>query len=62
MIELVGHAGHGNAKQNNDKLFTLEDQIEHKAKFLKTFPKETRFILMGHSIGSFMILKVCYLI
>jgi pimeloyl-ACP methyl ester carboxylesterase len=55
----IGHAGHGAAKKNLNKLFSLEDQINHKIDFLiQYFDKNTKFILCGHSIGSYIALKI----
>mmetsp|Transcript_3665 Transcript_3665/g.5090 ORF Transcript_3665/g.5090 Transcript_3665/m.5090 type:complete len:313 (-) Transcript_3665:26-964(-) len=57
-IVAVGHAGHGARSLNGSKVFTLEDQIKHKGEFLKSyFEPNTKFILMGHSVGSYICLK-----
>uniref|UniRef100_A0AC35F151 Lipid droplet-associated hydrolase n=1 Tax=Panagrolaimus sp. PS1159 TaxID=55785 RepID=A0AC35F151_9BILA len=42
-----------------DDLFLLNDQITHKFDyFIEYMPKKTPIILMGHSIGSYMALKI----
>jgi hypothetical protein len=56
----VGHAGHGAVGKNNSRVFTLEDQIAHKAMFLERFAKGTKFIVLGHSVGSYIALKVLF--
>jgi pimeloyl-ACP methyl ester carboxylesterase len=43
----------------HDDLFLLSDQITHKFNyFMDYMPKKTPIILMGHSIGSYMALKI----
>lgn len=40
-------------------MFGLNGQIEHKlAFFRKHIPKETRLVLVGHSIGCYIILEM----
>lgn len=36
-FSLVGHAGHCGVDLTGERLFTLEDQIQHKCDFLKSF-------------------------
>jgi alpha-beta hydrolase superfamily lysophospholipase len=59
---LVGHAGHGAAKQNGNRLFTLDEQIQHKVDFIQQYllakNKNTQLILVGHSIGAFICMKL----
>jgi hypothetical protein len=66
----VGHAGHCASELTGDRLFTLEDQIHHKQAFLAFVNSSQfgelegdkfQFILMGHSIGSYIALKVRHL-
>ena len=40
-------------------IFGINGQIEHKLAFLrKHVPKETRLVLLGHSIGCYIILDM----
>jgi hypothetical protein len=60
-LAAVGHANHGSLI-SEERVFLLEDQIEHKRRFMKQLTlrhgEDTRFILMGHSIGAYMCLKL----
>ena len=70
----AGHAGQGAPGKNESKLFSLQEQIQHKYDWLqllhdnkeykllsatcegeKTTPS---FIVLGHSIGGYITLKV----
>ncbi|KAM5292809.1 lipid droplet-associated hydrolase isoform 2-T2 [Ctenodactylus gundi] len=47
-----------NAQEIKD-LYGLHGQIEHKIAFLRTHvPKEVKLILIGHSIGSYIVLQI----
>ncbi|KAF8384392.1 hypothetical protein PRIPAC_73534 [Pristionchus pacificus] len=53
--ELDGHAG---ALKANDR-FLLDAQVQHKLNYVRDhLPHATRVYLMGHSIGSYMMLRV----
>lgn len=66
----VSHAGHCAAPDHMDMVedaslaeeldvFGINGQIEHKLSFLrKHVPRETRLVLIGHSIGCFIILEM----
>eukprot|EP00002_Diphylleia_rotans_P029727 TRINITY_DN6072_c0_g1_i1.p1 TRINITY_DN6072_c0_g1~~TRINITY_DN6072_c0_g1_i1.p1 ORF type:complete len:491 (-),score=98.56 TRINITY_DN6072_c0_g1_i1:142-1614(-) len=57
----VGHLGHNTVNRGSSQLFNLEQQIQHKISFLQSIVDEdasSRFILIGHSIGAYMCLKV----
>ncbi|XP_044272644.1 lipid droplet-associated hydrolase [Tribolium madens] len=65
----VAHAGHEIPKKNplfsiqrlkgNEGLFGLRGQVEHKLDFIKKYvPEGARLHLVGHSIGSYMILEL----
>uniref|UniRef100_A0A3B4YHD2 Lipid droplet-associated hydrolase n=1 Tax=Seriola lalandi dorsalis TaxID=1841481 RepID=A0A3B4YHD2_SERLL len=60
----VSHAGHCVPPDSMDMVqeadvFGLNGQIEHKLAFLrKHVPKETNLILVGHSIGCYIILEM----
>ncbi|ETO36057.1 hypothetical protein RFI_01005 [Reticulomyxa filosa] len=62
----ISHANHCMDKdnQNKHKIFTLEEQIQHKVQFLhylfeRKFAKHAniQFVIAGHSIGSYIALK-----
>ena len=60
----VGHLGHSAGRLWPGQRFTLEDQIQHKVRFmhwLKTRLPDTRFVLVGHSIGCYIALQVSVL-
>ncbi|CEP08271.1 hypothetical protein [Parasitella parasitica] len=67
-FEIIGvsHKGHSvNYHENNagdNTLYSLEDQIQHKVDCLEALRREngpdTKFILMGHSIGSYIAAAV----
>ena len=47
-----------NAQEIKD-IYGLSGQIEHKIAFLRTHvPKETKLVLIGHSIGCYMCLQI----
>lgn len=47
-----------NAQEIED-IYGLRGQIEHKISFLRTqVPKDVKLILIGHSIGSYMVLQI----
>ncbi|XP_019620231.1 PREDICTED: lipid droplet-associated hydrolase-like [Branchiostoma belcheri] len=63
----VAHAGHvilpdDVRKGNSDAskgTFSLQDQINHKISFIKNHvPADTQLILIGHSIGCYIILEI----
>lgn len=58
----IQHAGHGELDEStvhNNSPYNLTEQIEHKIAFLEEFfPLDCQFILIGHSIGAYIILKL----
>ncbi|XP_059470689.1 lipid droplet-associated hydrolase [Neocloeon triangulifer] len=60
----VCHAGHEfedkiPCPKANPDLYNLEGQIEHKVEFIKRYvPPEVKIHLIGHSVGSYIILKM----
>uniref|UniRef100_A0A914Y7E6 Lipid droplet-associated hydrolase n=1 Tax=Panagrolaimus superbus TaxID=310955 RepID=A0A914Y7E6_9BILA len=57
-VELPNHL-RDESDIKHDDLFLLNDQITHKFNyFMEYMPKKTPIILMGHSIGSYMALKI----
>ncbi|KAK9762647.1 hypothetical protein K7432_011427 [Basidiobolus ranarum] len=65
-IEIVGASHLGHSKGEHDttlgKVYSLDEQILHKVECLdilhRSYPKNTRFILVGHSIGAFICEKI----
>ena len=44
---------------NESKLYTLHDQVDHKLAFVYNFlPPDSELILIGHSVGAFIILEI----
>lgn len=59
----IGHAGHNLPDSNGQRFFNLQDQIDHKIAFLEDLRKDNpkvRFVLLGHSVGAYMALKVLH--
>ncbi|KAG5866152.1 hypothetical protein JTB14_017002 [Gonioctena quinquepunctata] len=64
----IGHAGHNLPEQvlsplpkfkGNEYVYGLKGQIEHKVDFFEKYiPKNARIHLIGHSIGSYIILEL----
>ncbi|KRT79756.1 hydrolase [Oryctes borbonicus] len=62
----IGHAGHNKCNSiemppydENKELYGLEGQIKHKITFIEEYvPKNARITLIGHSIGSYIIVKL----
>lgn len=47
------------ASAAEDDVFGLEGQVEHKLAFLRNHvPRETSLVLIGHSIGCYIILEM----
>ncbi|KAG0248349.1 hypothetical protein BG011_000173 [Mortierella polycephala] len=65
-IDIFGasHLGHSAGSHITDpaRLYTLEEQVENKIAILdrlrETYPVGTRFIIAGHSMGSWLALRV----
>ncbi|KAF3844299.1 hypothetical protein F7725_007462 [Dissostichus mawsoni] len=55
----VSHAGHYASSAAEYDVFGLDGQIEHKLAFLRRHvPRDTRLVLLGHSIGCYIILDM----
>ncbi|XP_018324799.1 lipid droplet-associated hydrolase [Agrilus planipennis] len=66
-VWILSHAGHEVVKNtnsdsdeyNNDKLYGLDDQIEHKEEFVKKYvPENARVYFIGHSVGAYIITEL----
>lgn len=59
-ITAIGHIGHTMKNWEHGKLFSLQDQIDHKVDFIKQEIQTTDIplLLVGHSIGSYISLEV----
>ncbi|XP_034288079.1 lipid droplet-associated hydrolase isoform X1 [Pantherophis guttatus] len=69
-VWIVSHGGHCKipheikrkeemVSNDTDDVFGLQGQVEHKLKFLRKYvPKDVKLILIGHSIGSYIALKI----
>ncbi|CAH2006807.1 unnamed protein product [Acanthoscelides obtectus] len=67
---MIGHAGHNDPPKNyetlvpkleedNKELFGLKGQIKHKIEFFEKYvPKTARVHLIGHSVGSYVIIRI----
>ncbi|XP_072951014.1 uncharacterized protein [Typha angustifolia] len=59
-ITAIGHISHGEKDLENGRLFSLDEQIDHKVNFIEQeFQNYERpLVLVGHSIGSYMCLEI----
>jgi pimeloyl-ACP methyl ester carboxylesterase len=68
-VWIVGHAGHEIPKNNtvdpipplkgNEDLFRMQGQIKHKIDFINKYvPENAKLHIVGHSIGSYVILNL----
>lgn len=61
---VASHLGHsaGDHVTDTSRMYTLEEQVESKIAILdrlrEQYPAGTRFILAGHSMGSWLALRV----
>lgn len=51
----ISHAGHG---ADSDKIFSVQEQIQHKVQFLSQELPDAELVLVGHSVGSYISLHV----
>ncbi|XP_071696748.1 uncharacterized protein [Rutidosis leptorrhynchoides] len=56
----IGHISHSEKDWENGKLFSLQEQIDHKINFIQQELQnlDVPLIVVGHSIGSFMSLEI----
>lgn len=65
-VWILSYAGHSlptnnnkSADSQNGKLYTLDEQVEHKAEFIRQYvPANVNIHLLGHSIGCWMSLQL----
>ncbi|KAL3669383.1 hypothetical protein V7S43_005779 [Phytophthora oleae] len=60
-VRCLSHAGHFMPWKNNGRAFTLQEQLEHKAFYLKQRLLEDptlKLVVIGHSIGSYFLLDI----
>uniref|UniRef100_A0A2N9IRF0 Uncharacterized protein n=1 Tax=Fagus sylvatica TaxID=28930 RepID=A0A2N9IRF0_FAGSY len=55
-LEAIGHTSHTKKNWDRGRLFSLEEQIDHKMDFIKQELEniEVPIILVGHSVGSYI--------
>ncbi|TYH76950.1 hypothetical protein ES332_D04G120900v1 [Gossypium tomentosum] len=54
----VGASGHTEKNWEHGKLYSLQEQIDHKIEFIKVQNIEAPLVLVGHSIGSYIALEM----
>ncbi|XP_068663601.1 uncharacterized protein [Aristolochia californica] len=59
-VTAIGHISHTKKNWEGGRLFSLQDQIDHKVNFIKQElqNKEVPILLVGHSIGAYIALEV----
>ncbi|XP_055603510.1 lipid droplet-associated hydrolase [Uranotaenia lowii] len=69
-VWVIGHAGHDEAEEssykkplpplkNNEQLYHLEGQLQHKVQFIRKYvPENVKIHLIGHSIGCYLALEL----
>ncbi|CEG39379.1 Uncharacterized conserved protein [Plasmopara halstedii] len=60
-VRCLSHAGHFMPWKNNDRAFTLQEQLEHKAFYIEQRLLEDpslQLVVIGHSIGSYFALDI----
>lgn len=60
-VRCISQTGHFMPWKNNDRTFTFQEQMDHKVQYIQQRIKANpslRLILIGHSIGSYISLKV----
>lgn len=54
-----GHDNSGLPDREEQGMYSLEEQIEHKLAFInETVPPKSRLVLVGHSLGCYMIMQL----
>lgn len=60
-VRCLSHAGHFMPYKNNDKIYSLQQQLDQKAFYLKKRLEqdpELKLVVIGHSIGSYFVLDI----
>ncbi|XVF07571.1 hypothetical protein REPUB_Repub06bG0150900 [Reevesia pubescens] len=57
-VSAVGSAGQTEKNWDHGKLYSLQEQIDHKIEFIKEQNIEVPLVLVGHSIGSYISLEM----
>ncbi|XP_021289963.1 lipid droplet-associated hydrolase isoform X2 [Herrania umbratica] len=57
-VSAVGYAGQTEKNWEDGKLFSLQEQIDHKMEFIKGQNIKVPLVLVGHSIGSYISLEM----
>ncbi|CAI0391351.1 unnamed protein product [Linum tenue] len=59
-ITAIGYIGHTKENWENGKLFSLQEQIDHKVDFICQELQDTKvpIVLVGHSIGSYITMEM----
>ncbi|EJS41286.1 YPR147C [Saccharomyces arboricola H-6] len=56
----VSHAGMTLIAHSNTPIFSLQDQVDHQVEVINNFSRGNRkIIIMGHSVGAYILQKVC---
>ena len=58
-VSYPGHDNSGLPEKVESGMYSLEEQIEHKMAFInETVPPKSRLVLIGHSLGCYMIMQL----
>ncbi|CAK9180787.1 unnamed protein product [Ilex paraguariensis] len=59
-VTAIGHTGHTKKNWKHGRLFSLQEQIDHKMDFIKHGLQNTEvpILLVGHSIGSYIAIEL----
>ncbi|CAI4055189.1 hypothetical protein SUVZ_16G4140 [Saccharomyces uvarum] len=56
----ISHAGMSSNARSNTPIFSLQEQVDHQVKVINNFShKNRKIIIMGHSVGAYIVQKVC---
>ncbi|CAI4037000.1 hypothetical protein SMKI_16G2970 [Saccharomyces mikatae IFO 1815] len=56
----ISHAGMTLNAHSNTPVYSLQDQVDHQVEVINNFSHENRkIIIMGHSVGAYILQKVC---
>lgn len=59
-VTAIGHIAHTSEDWENGRLFSLQEQIQHKKEYVKEelLPQRIPILLVGHSIGAYISLEI----